>query len=126
MYKIHHVRASDILETTVEGELDYERTRTALEGVAEANSETGYDLLIDLRPAEDAGISFPDVYRLVQGLSMHPESFKGRVALLDRYRAGFEKVQFFEAAATERGYRVRAFVDFEEATRWLQASHRTS
>ena len=120
MYQIHHVRASDILETTVEGALDFDRTQAALEAIAMANAETGYDILIDLRHAEDAGISFPDVYRLVQGLSTHPEAFRGRVALLDRYRDGFEKVQFFEAAATEKGYRVLAFVDFEAAVRWLR------
>ena len=125
MFQIHHVKASDVLETTLEGALDFERTRAALEGIALANAETGYDLLIDLRAAEDAGISFPDVYRLVMGLSTHPESFKGRVALLDHYRDGFEKVQFFEAAATEKGYRVRAFADFEKATRWLQETKRT-
>lgn len=124
MYRFRLVHAYDLLELTVGGALDLDRSRAMLAQLAEANAETGLDLLLDLRPAEDAGMSYRDVYALVDLLEEHPEAFGGKLALLDTNRPGFEKVQFFQASAAERGFEVRAFLDFEAAVRWLQrASH---
>ena len=122
MHRFRLVHATDLIELTVTGTLDVERSRDLLLRLAEANAETGLDLLLDLRPADDAGITFRDVYALVEILRDHPDAFRGRLALLDTDRPGFEKVQFFQASATERGFQVRAFLDFEAAVRWLQRS----
>lgn len=122
MHRFRLVHAADLIELTVSGSLDVERSRELLLRLAETNSETGLDLLLDLRPAVDNGITFRDVYSLVELLREHPEAFQGKVAVLDLDRPGFEKVQFFQASATERGFQVRAFLEFEAAVRWLQQS----
>lgn len=116
------VHLHDIIETTPEGALDVERTREVLCGIADTNAEAGLDLLVDLRGATDTGVSYTDVYGMIGILRENPIAFRGKMALLDSFRPGFEKVQFFEAAATEAGFEVRAFLDFEEATRWLQTT----
>ncbi len=119
MHDIRIIHASDFLQTTVEGSLDFEGSRAILLDIA--GSADGYDLLLDIREMKGEQLSYADVYRLVGILETHPESFRGKVALLDRFDAQFEKTQFFEASATEKGFRVRAFLDFEEAVRWLHA-----
>lgn len=111
-----------ITETTVEGTLNFEGTAAMLRGVAAENADKGKHLLIDLRAAEASGLSYTDVYRLVEMLADHPVAFQGRIALLDTYREGFEKVQFFQASATDRGFEVRAFLDEGAAVGWLEAA----
>lgn len=114
------VHATDVIELTVGGALDVERSRALLLRVVQANAEAGLDLLLDLRPAYDAGIPFREVHALTEILRDHPDAFRGKLALLDRDRPGFEKVQFFQASAAQHGFEVRAFLDFERAARWLQ------
>lgn len=109
-----------ITQTTVEGGLDFEVSRRILLAIARENEHKGKNLLIDLRGA-DSHLSYTDVYQLVQVLREHPEAFSGKLALLDTFREGFEQVQFFEAFATELGFRVRAFLDADAADAWLHA-----
>ena len=64
------------------------------------------------------------MYRLVGTLAAHAPTFSCRIALLDTFREGFEKVQFFEASATDKGFAVRAFLDEAVAVAWLErAAH---
>jgi hypothetical protein len=115
------VPINGITQTTVEGTLDFEASATILRGVAAENAEKGKHLLIDLREAEASGLSYTDIYRLVEILGDHPVAFRGRMAILDTFRAGFEKVQFFQASATDLGFEVRAFLDEGAAVVWLEA-----
>jgi hypothetical protein len=120
MVAIRVIHATDFIETTVEDTLDLERSRRVLYELAYANAEGRYDLLIDLRRADGSPLSYPDVFRLVNVLAERPEAFGGKVALLDEFdNEGFAKVQFFEASASVRGFRVRTFIDYEVAMRWL-------
>ena len=80
----------------------------------------GQGLLIDLRDAEGA-LSYRDVYQMVQVLIENAESFTRRVALLEDYTERFEKAQFFQAYANERGFAVRAFISEPAAVAWLEA-----
>jgi hypothetical protein len=116
------VHAAEFLHTTASGGLDYETSRALLDAIVTSNEGPGLDLLIDVRSAADAGISFKDVYRLVSVLQEHPAAFRRKVAVLDLFRPGFEKVQFFESTATDAGFDVRSFLDYEAAAGWLQRS----
>lgn len=116
------VPVNGFAQTTVEGELDFESTAALLHGIAEASAAQGRHLLLDLREAEASGLSYTDVYRLVGMLGDHPLVFRNRIALLDMYREGFEKVQFFQASATDHGFEVRAFLDEAAAVGWLEAT----
>ena len=114
------VPSDGILRTTVEGDLDYRATAEVLHAIASQNAAEGHHLLVDFRGADGADLSFVDVYKLVKLLREHPTSFNGRIALLDSFREGFEKVQFFEASAEVEGYRVRSFLEEAAAVRWLE------
>lgn len=115
-----------ICQTTVQGALDFDATAAILLDIARDSCERGRHLLIDLRSAEAKGLSYVDVYHLVQMLSEHPDAFNGRLALLDLFREGFEKVQFFEASAVEEGFEVHAFLDEDAAVRWLERKPRAA
>lgn len=122
MATYHTVPIDGITRTTVEGHLDFEASADILRGVAAENEAAGRHLLIDLRRAEAHGLTYTDVYRLVQMLGETPGAFRGRVALLDLYREGFEKVQFFEASADVQGFHVRSFLDEAAAVAWLEGA----
>ena len=109
-------------QTTVEGALDLDASAAMLRGIAADADSRRHNLLIDLRDATSTGLSYSDVYRLVGMLAEDPEAFSGRIALLDTFREGFEKIQFFEASATEKGFHVRAFIDEGAAIVWLDAA----
>ena len=122
MSAIRVIRARDFIETTVDGALDFARSRQVLLDIACANAREQLDLLIDLRRADGQRLSYAEVYRLLPVLQERPEAFAGKIALLDDYdNEGFAKVQFFEASAGLHGFQVRTFTDYEPAMRWLQS-----
>ena len=103
----------------VHGTLDLGASRELLLDIARDAHLNGRGLLIDLRDALGA-LSYRDVHNLVGVLVEHPDTFRQRVALLEDHTERFEKAQFFEAYATERGFQVRAFVDEAQAIAWLE------
>lgn len=118
MFRFRLLSCEDVLELTVDGALDLARSRALLEQVLA--SAQGHDVLVDLRSvSDDSPLSFADVFQLVRMLQATPGGFRGRMALLGRDRPLFEKTQFFESSASEYGFQVRAFLDFEAAVRWL-------
>lgn len=116
------IHANDFLETSVDGTLNAENSRRMLLQIATSNENLGHDLLRGVRRADGTGVSFSEVFDLVKVMEEHPEASPGKAALLDTYREGFEKVQFFEASAAVEGLQVRAFLDFEQAIHWLHGT----
>lgn len=78
-----------------------------------------HGLLIDFRVSEGS-ISYRDVHELISVLTEHSTSFTHRIALLEEYNDRFEKAQFFQAYAAERGFQIRAFVNETAAVAWLE------
>ena len=107
-----------VVQVEVSGTLDLAASRALLLEIARDAELQGHGLLIDLRVATGQ-LSYLDIHELVSVLVDHPDQFSQRLALLDRYTERFEKEQFFQAYATERGFRIRAFVD-EDAAAWLE------
>lgn len=116
------VPVDGFLQTTVEGALDLAGSAEMLRQVVTEASAQDRHLLLDLRDATSTGLSYADVYRLVGTLAEHAPAFSCRIALLDTFRDGFEKVQFFEASAAEKGFDVRAFIDEGTAVAWLEGA----
>ena len=103
----------------VHGTLDLGASRALLLEIARDAHLKGHGLLVDLRQAHGA-LSYRDVHDLVGVLTEHPDAFRQRVALLEDYGERFEKAQFFQAYAQERGFEARAFVDEARAVAWLE------
>ena len=120
MVSYHTVRLDGITQLKVDGTLDLDASRALLLQVASDVQFRGQGLLIDLRDAEGA-LSYRDVHEMIGVLIENEASFTHCVALLEDYNERFEKAQFFQAYATERGFAVRAFIKEDAAVAWLEA-----
>jgi len=119
------IQAKDFLKANPVGEYDLEMTKQLLLTLAMENAyPRQYDVLIDARGASGR-LSFPDIMELVQMMIENRDSFRSKLAILASPGKQFGNAKFMELYAGNRGFRVRAFVDFEEALYWLVASVET-
>ncbi|MBN2185581.1 MAG: hypothetical protein JW746_09660 [Candidatus Krumholzibacteriota bacterium] len=117
--KVKIIRARDFLNIDADGILDFEMSKEILIKIALAKKPPAdFEVLIDLRDAE-LDLSTMDVWYLVDELGKHHEAFQRKMALLTSSGSAFDRVEFFETCAVNRGFEVEAFTDFEEAINWL-------
>ena len=119
MTRYRTIPIRDVIVISVDGRLDLEASKELLLDVAKDTELSGRHLLLDIRGTESTH-DYREIFQLVQVLLEHPTAFTGRIALLTDYGDRFEKAQFFQAAATDNGFRVRAFFEPEPAVAWLQ------
>ena len=110
---------NSIWQMTVRGTLDLDSRRALMLDVVHDAELNGHNLLVDMRDAA-GDVSYRDVHELIQVLIDHPDAFTHRIGVLEPYTARFEKAQFFQAYAVERGFAVHAFLDEAEAVQWLE------
>ena len=108
-----------VIRLRLSGTIDLAASRSLLLDVARDAQLRSHGLLIDFRVSK-GDMSYRDVHDLIAVLVEHAESFTRRIALLEDYTDRFEKAQFFQAYATERGFKIRAFVDEVAAVSWLE------
>ena len=108
-----------VLRLTLNGTVDLSASRALLLDIARDAELQSHGLLIDFRVSE-GDMTYRDVHELVGVLTEHSDSFTQRIALLEHYSDRFEKAQFFQAYATERGFKIRAFVNEPAAVAWLE------
>lgn len=118
MIDVRIVHTSDFIKTTPVGDIDLDTSRKMLFKLAREQVGECCHILIDMR-SSTMHASYKEIYDLVQAMKEHKDLFQKKIALLDRYDEHFEQTQFFEASAQHVGLQVRAFIDFEEAFRWL-------
>jgi hypothetical protein len=119
-YKI--INAKDFIKAKPTGEIDLEESKKLLGQIAAmASPPADYEVLIDARESY-GNLNYADVWELVAELGRHSEAFRNKIALLVRDDEQFDKASFMELCAKNRGFKVAAFIDFEEATNWLQSS----
>ena len=116
---IQLVRQSDYIKTTPTGELDMESTKQLLLTLAAASS-SGQErpMLIDTRKTSSI-LKKSDVFELASTLIEYGKTFRRKTAILARDDDSFDRANFFELVARNRGYNVNAFTSFEEAIVWL-------
>ena len=116
------IHAKDFLKARPTGEYDLEMAKQALlELAAENAAPRQYDVLIDVRGASYS-LSFFDITEMVQVMIDNRDSFRSKLAILTVPGQRFDTAKFMELYADNRGFRVAAFEDFEEALYWLAAS----
>ena len=119
---IRLIQANAFLATRPTGEYDLEMTKQLLLKLARENSlPSQYDVLIDTRGAT-GNLSFFDITQLVQVMIENRDSFRSRLAILTSLGSQFKNAEFMALYASNRGFRVSAFEDFEEAITWLMSS----
>lgn len=120
--KIKIVTTGDFLEVTPDGIINLKTSRQLLVDIAKSEHEpVDYDLLIDFRDTKWQMSTF-DLYQLAQELVLHGNTFRNKVALLVNPGVNFDSAEFLETCSHNRGFFVDAFIDFENAMRWILAS----
>lgn len=118
-YDMRVIPISEFLRTDVAGVIDLEASRKVLRellGICSHNNI--YHILIDGRDASSRA-SAVDVWTLANDLGSLGMGTEHRIAILNRPKDDFDRGAFLELCATNRGYQLRAFRDFENAFTWL-------
>jgi hypothetical protein len=119
-HDIRVIVASEFLRADVHGNVDLATSKRILEDLAQACAgHPDRHILIDVRSAGVPMLSSVDLYELVQTLCRLGLGVLNRIAILRRHPDKFDRGRFFEMLATERGFNVGAFEDFEKAFDWL-------
>ena len=116
-YQLQVIKTSDFVKLDKLGKIDLARTRQALEDVARACVERGMTCaLLDARAAH-GDLSMADLYHLAGVFQAMGFRRDHRLAIL--HRKGGEKAGFFATCASNRGWNVQAFDEFEQAMEWF-------
>jgi hypothetical protein len=114
--KIFH--AHDFIKATPEGKLDFDASMKVFKEVASAASGVAdHEILIDTRKAQSE-MSVTDLWTLASSLRTFHYDFNRKTAVLCPLQS-FDSEAFFALCAQNRGFRISAFVSFENAIEWL-------
>ena len=118
-YDMRVIPISEFLRTDVSGEIDLQASRAILKQLLDScASHNIHHILIDTREASSRA-STVDVWSLANDLGSLGMGTEDRIAILNRPKDDFDRGAFLELCATNRGYQLRAFRDFESAFTWL-------
>ena len=107
----------DVIRASVEGHVDLKHAKAAFaEAVGNPDVPGDHAVIVDARKTQ-AEMSTVDIWYLAAELDTTLGTAK-RAALLVPL-ADFDKAAFLELCAQNRGLRLQAFTDFEEAFNWL-------
>ncbi|MDP1675439.1 MAG: response regulator [Bacteroidota bacterium] len=111
--------AGDFIKSTPTGDLDLIASTQVLAQIATAGDLLqDYTVIIDLRDVQ-SHLSTLDIYNVASELVKYGEAFQRKIAVLTQSAKGHNQASFFETAAQNRGYNVKAFTLFEDAIYWL-------
>jgi GTP:adenosylcobinamide-phosphate guanylyltransferase len=117
--EIKFIKSKDFIKTTASGELNLEESKKVMKEIANLNSaQNSHDLLIDIRDTTSI-LTLSDIYELVLEINKYRNAFKEKIAVLLGPNHDFDKAKFLELVASNRGYNVNTFDDFEKAVQWL-------
>lgn len=117
--EIKFVKTRDFIKTTASGQLNLTESKKVLTEIARLNSKDElHDVLVDIRETEP-GLSLSDIYELVTEVGKHRQAFRKKIAILLGPQHDIDKARFLEMCASNRGYNVNAFDEFEESVNWL-------
>ena len=113
------VKTSDFIKTKPTGELNLADTKKLLADVAELNkNDKKYDILFDIRETKSI-LTLGDIYELVTEIGRHRQAFRKKIAVLASAQHDLDKGHFLKLCASNRGFNVNVFEDFEECITWL-------
>ncbi|MEO8514554.1 MAG: hypothetical protein ABI543_13415 [Ignavibacteria bacterium] len=117
--EIKFVKTKDFIKTTASGQLNLQESKNVLTKLAVLNSPgNSHDLLIDIRDTTSV-LSLSDIYELVAEVGKLRHAFRSKIAILIGPKHDIDKARFLEMCASNCGFTVNVFEDFEESVNWL-------
>jgi hypothetical protein len=118
-FDVRIIPIREFIKTDISGEIDLNASRAMLtQLMATFKRENMSRILIDAREASSQSTML-DVWTLARDLGSLGLTPENRVAVLNRPKDNFDRAAFLELCATNRGYQLRAFREFEQAFAWL-------
>ena len=125
-YDVRVIHIREFMKTDITGEIDLNASRGMLSELMEAcKLENMTHILFDCREASSHSTVL-DVWTLARDLGSIGVTPENRVAVLTRPKDNFDRAAFLELCATNRGYQLKAFREFEEAFAWLTSEEPSS
>lgn len=116
---IQLIHAKDFIRAIPDGALDVQTTsQTLLAAVSVTVVPANPNVLVDCRRAS-GHMSLVDMTNVVESMSANRRLFHGKLAILTPEGETFTTLKFMETYATNRGFQVAAFTDYERAMNWL-------
>jgi anti-anti-sigma regulatory factor len=114
------IKAGDFLKTTARGEFDLTKSKKLLHAiVTKAREHKDHHLLIDIRGTTSPHMGTIDLYNIVIEMEKHKDVLKNKIVVIDDDNETFNKMEFIEMCAKNRGFKINAVTDYEEAIQWL-------
>jgi hypothetical protein len=118
-YDVRVIPIREFMKTDLSGEIDLHASRKLLSGLmAACKRQHMTRILIDSRETSSHSTML-DVWTLATELGALGVTPENRVAVLNRPKDNFDRAAFLELCATNRGYQLKAFREFEDAFTWL-------
>ena len=117
-YRIHVVKTNDFIKLDGQGHLDVNKSHDVLARLAKSCVEQGVNCaLLDVRDVTSS-LKLTELLTLAKAFPEMGFRDKHRLAVLHRYGGG-ERAELFAMFASDRGWNVHAFDDYEEAIAWF-------
>jgi hypothetical protein len=115
---IRIIHAHDFIKATPEGHLDLEESKRLLILIASASTSLGdHEIILDTRKVQSE-MSVKDLWHLAAELDNIRRDSSRKTAIICPLER-FDHAGFFALFAQKKGFRVRAFISFEDAINWL-------
>ncbi len=116
------IHASEFIKATLEGKLDFEESKRGLQEIASAAGPLAdCEIILDTRKAEVV-MSPSDLWYLAAELGELRENLRRRRIAVLCPLEHFNRAEFFELCAQNRGFSIRTFTSFKDAINWLTSS----
>jgi hypothetical protein len=111
------IHAADFVKATAEGELDLAESMRLLVEIGSATDLADFEVILDTRKAHSS-LSAADLWHFAAALGSIRESLPRKTAILCS-RERLDHAAFFALCAQCRGFKLRAFISYEDAMDWL-------
>lgn len=116
--KVQVIHAGDFIKATPQGEVNLELSKTRIGQVVEAlNPAQSYNFLVDWRNVT-INFSMTDMFYLALELGKYKQIANARMSLLVSVD-NFDRGEFLQLCAQNRGVKLAAFTEYEEALGWI-------
>jgi hypothetical protein len=119
-HDIRVIAAHEFLRADVHGQYNLASSQQLLHNLAAACADQpDRHILLDVRDTGIPQLTSVDLFELVQTLRQLGLGVLNKIAILRVVKDTFDRAKFFEMLATDRGFQVAVFDDFEPAISWL-------
>ena len=122
LLSVEIISAKDFLKTSARGELDLMKSKKLLATIVEkARKYKDHHLMIDIRGTTSPHMGTIELYNIVIEMEKYKDILKNKIVVIDDDDENFNKMEFVEMCAKNRGFKINVVTSYEEAVEWLMS-----